>query len=74
MIDNKSAVQVAQNPEHHGRMKYLDLKFFWLRDMVEANVLAIQHLPGVDNLADIFTKPLPCPTVMDLVEQIGLKE
>ncbi|KAL1711782.1 hypothetical protein EV715DRAFT_268339, partial [Schizophyllum commune] len=23
---------VAKNPEHHGRMKHLDLRFYWLRD------------------------------------------
>ena len=25
LIDNNSAVTVAKNPEHHGRMKHLDL-------------------------------------------------
>ena len=34
-IDKQSTIQVAKNPEHHGRMKQLDLKFFWLRDNVE---------------------------------------
>jgi hypothetical protein len=34
LVDNQSAIQVACNPEHHGRMKHLDLRFFWLRDMV----------------------------------------
>ena len=35
-VDNMSAISVANNPEHHGRMKHLDLRFYWLRDMVEA--------------------------------------
>jgi hypothetical protein len=34
-IDNCSALSVARNPEHHGRMKHLDLRFYWLRDEVE---------------------------------------
>ncbi|KZT17968.1 hypothetical protein NEOLEDRAFT_1019288, partial [Neolentinus lepideus HHB14362 ss-1] len=25
-IDNQSALAVAKNPEHHGRMKHLDLR------------------------------------------------
>jgi hypothetical protein len=29
-MDNQSAMQVAMNPEHHGRMKHLDLCYFWL--------------------------------------------
>jgi len=29
-IDNQSTIQVAKNPEHHGPMKQLDMRFFWL--------------------------------------------
>ena len=29
-IDNMSSINVSKNPEHHGRMKHLDLKFHWL--------------------------------------------
>jgi hypothetical protein len=25
-LDNQSAISVSQNPEHHGRMKHLDLR------------------------------------------------
>jgi len=28
-IDNQSTIQAAKNLEHHGRMKQLDLRFFW---------------------------------------------
>ena len=33
-IDNQSAISVSQNPEHHGRMKHPNLKYYWLRDEV----------------------------------------
>jgi len=39
LADNQSAIQVAKNPEHHGRMKHLDLRFFWLRDQVQEGVI-----------------------------------
>ena len=29
-MDNQSAIQVAKHPEHHGRMKHLDLRWYWL--------------------------------------------
>jgi hypothetical protein len=38
LIDNQSALSVAKNPEHHGRMKQLDLRYYWLRDEVEKKV------------------------------------
>jgi transposase InsO family protein len=58
LIDNNSAVTVSKNPEHHGRMKHLDLRFFWLRDNVEAGLITPIHIPTTLQAADIFTKPL----------------
>ena len=29
-MDNQSAIQVVKHPEHHGRMKHLDLRWYWL--------------------------------------------
>src|SRR5882757_5305471 len=39
LMDNQSAISVSKNPEHHGRMKHLDLRFYWLRDVVEAGTI-----------------------------------
>src|ERR1700761_207353 len=44
-VDNQSAIQVAKNPEHHGRMKHLDLNYHWLRDQVAHRVLMPKYLP-----------------------------
>jgi len=43
-IDNQSAMSVAKNPEHHGRMKHLDLAFFWLRDKVEEKRIEMMYM------------------------------
>lgn len=56
--DNQSSIQVAKNPEHHGRMKHLDLRFFWLRDQVENGEIGITYLPTAEMPADCLTKPL----------------
>jgi hypothetical protein len=57
-IDNKSGISVAKNPEHHGRMKHLDLRFYWLRDAVEAKLIDPVYKPAEEQVADIFTKPV----------------
>ena len=71
-VDNNSAVQVINNPEHHHRMKQLDVHFFWLRDAVEGKQLAIQHIPGAEQPADLLTKPLAAPIVLEHRRAIGL--
>ena len=73
LIDNQSALTVAKNPEHHGRMKHLDLKFFWLRDQVEYGIISPIYIPTSDQIADILTKPLPRMTVEKFRSLLGLK-
>ncbi len=59
-IDNMSALAVTQKPEHHGRMKHLDLKWFWLRDEVtKRKSLWTAHCPTAFMPADILTKAFP---------------
>jgi hypothetical protein len=72
-IDNRSALCVAKNPEHHGRMKHLDLRYYWLRDEVEKREIELEHL-GTDQMpADIMTKALGRIKVGEMVRLIGLQ-
>jgi hypothetical protein len=71
-IDNQSALSVSKNPEHFGRMKHLDLRFFWLRDVVEDGTILPLHIPGTEQPADCLTKALPLPLVRLARERLGL--
>jgi hypothetical protein len=71
-IDNRSALSVAKNPEHHGRMKHLDLRFYWLRDQVEKGAINVVHLRTDAMPADIMTKALGRVKVGEMVQMIGL--
>ncbi|ETW80779.1 hypothetical protein HETIRDRAFT_45731, partial [Heterobasidion irregulare TC 32-1] len=73
-VDNQSAVAVSKNPEHHGRMKHLDFRFFWLRDQVEAGVIVPAYVPTVDNAADILTKAVPPVKVKICCSLMGLED
>ena len=73
-IDNQSAIQVTKNPEHHSRMKQLDLKFFWLRDAVERNVIIPSYTRMDQMPADILTKSLPKVKVDTFNKMLGLTE
>jgi hypothetical protein len=72
LMDNQLAMQVAKNPEHHGRMKHLDLRFFWLRDEVTKRHLAVHYVPTADMAADILTKPLARVKVQRGRELLGI--
>jgi hypothetical protein len=72
-MDNQSAMQVAKNPEHHGRMKHLDLRYFWLWDEVNRQRrIEISYIPTADMAADLLTKPLGRIKVGIAREQLGV--
>ena len=72
-IDNQSALTVAKNPEHHGRMKHLDMRYFWLRRAVSKGILTPVYVATEEQAADALTKALrpqllhKCCSLMGLV-------
>jgi len=71
-MDNQSAISVAKNPEHHGRMKHLDLRFYWLRDTVEDGCITQTFVPTTEQTADIFTKSLARADMQRCREALGI--
>ena len=55
-MDNKGAVDLANNWSVGGRTRHVDVHNYFLRDLKDEGILRIQHVPGDDNDADIFTK------------------
>ncbi|KAG8850847.1 hypothetical protein FRB96_009584 [Tulasnella sp. 330] len=58
MMDNQSAIASMKNPEHHGRMKHLDVSHHWIRDEVQCKTISVKYLDTNSMVADILTKPL----------------
>ena len=56
--DNRGAIDLAYNPEHHSRTKHIDRRHFYIREMVENNEIVVPYVSTDENLADFFTKPL----------------
>ena len=72
-MDNQSAIQVAKNPEHHGRMKHLDLRFYyWLRHVVASGAIVLRFVGTDDMAADCLTKPFGKVKMALAREQLGL--
>src|SRR6201999_44767 len=71
-MDNQSTITVSKNPEHHGRMKHLDLDYHWLREKVEMKAIAPVYLQTDEMPADLLTKPLPRVKVEQFREAMGL--
>ena len=71
-VDNKSGISVAKNPEHHGRMKHLDLRFYWLREVVEEGLIDPIYVSTDQQVADILTKAVAPKVIKFAVPLLGL--
>lgn len=59
MVDASAAKAFAEDTLGVGRMKHLDLRSGWIREMKESKAIQLVKVNGLDNLADFFTKILP---------------
>ena len=58
-MDNQSAMKAASNPEHHGKMKHIEVRHHWIRQEVRRKTFQILHVPTEQHTADTLTKALP---------------
>ncbi|KAK2457508.1 putative mitochondrial protein [Trifolium repens] len=56
--DNLSAINISKNPIQHSRTKHIDIRHHFIRDLVEDNVITLEHVNTEEHIADIFTKAL----------------
>ena len=54
--DNISPIKLEKNQVHHSRTKNFDMKYHFIRDLVQKNDVELKHINTKDQLADIFTK------------------
>lgn len=57
--DNKSAVDAATSPNVKNRTKHICVKAHSVHKNIDNGLLELMRIPGIDNPADILTKPLP---------------
>ena len=66
LCDNECAVGLATETVRPKRSKSIDMRFNWTRCRVRQHQFKVEYIPGPQNLADFFTKPLPVHTHQSL--------
>jgi hypothetical protein len=72
--DNQSCVKLSENPVFHDRSKHIEIKYYYITDMVQRKTVHVQCLSTHEQIADIFTKPLAKTKFEYFCERLGLVE
>jgi hypothetical protein len=72
--DNRSCVKLSENPIFHDKSKHIKIKYHYIIDMVQREIVHVQYLSTHEHIAYIFTKPLAKTKFEYFHERLGLVE
>lgn len=69
---NQDVIDISKNPIPHSMTKHIDNRHHFIRELVEENILSLEHIPIEHQLANIFTKPLDTTHFCSLCKSLGI--
>ena len=58
LCDNQSCIKMIENPMFHDRLKHIEIRYHFIRDMVQRGALKLQYISTDEQVVDVMTKPL----------------
>ena len=70
--DNQSAIYLAKNSTFHSHTKHIDIRYHWIRDVLEEKKVHLDKIHIDENWSDMMTKVLPTKKFEDCSQGAGL--
>jgi hypothetical protein len=70
VTDNSAVVQNSTIPSSTIKKKHNSICYHRVREAIAAGTIRVAHIPSTENLADMFTKPLPAVILQRLLQHI----
>ena len=71
--DNQSAIALTRDHQYHSRTKHIDVRYHFIRWVIEQGSLRLIYCPTDDMVADTLTKALPSAKVKHFAAGLGLR-
>jgi len=71
-LDNKLAINLAENPAMYPKTKHIRLRYHKVRELVQSKDIAINWIPTEKMAADPLTKPITAASLGHTLQLLGL--
>ena len=72
LCDNQSGIHLTENLVFHDRSKHIDIRYHYIRDMVQRGTIRLLHIDTDEQVAYILTKPLGKVKFLTFREQLSV--
>ena len=74
-MSDHNSVKLTENPVFHDRSKHIEMRYHYIRDMIQRKFLSLLYVPTAEQTADIFfTKPPPLIKFAYFRDKLGVAE
>lgn len=70
--DNKSAINIANNPVQHDRTKHVEIDRFFIRERIDDGTLSLGFVTSEGQIADCITKGLSVKECVSSCDKMGM--
>ena len=70
--DSQSAIALAHDGHYHARTKHIDIRYHFIRYIIEEGKIKLVYCPTNDMTADTLTKALPSIKAKHFASALGL--
>jgi hypothetical protein len=74
LSDSETALELANRTAlNYRKAKHIDIKYHAIRHYIQEDKIQVNHVPGAENIADIFTKALGPQLHQRFVNDMGMR-
>jgi len=72
LCNDQSCIKMTENPVFHDKSKHIEIKYHFIRDMVQKGVVKLKYVPTEEQVANVLTKPLARVKFEYFQDKLGL--
>jgi hypothetical protein len=72
LCNNMSCIKMTENHVFHDNSKHIEIRYHYIRDMVQRGAINLQYIGTNEHVADVLTKPLSHVNFEHFQDKLGI--